>query len=191
MDRIEVNIQKGRNTEIYKGILFFQYLKIFMTELYRYQKTDINEKETIKRYQQNLCNSIYKHIDIARFYSESPIHNSEKSEKDLIIYLYKFVFDKFFGQLGHYFRHLYHIFKFIKDSEETIIKFRDLNFYIGLIQAKLSSSELFLLFYDGILFPKMGDIINYFCPLENLSKEDLLNTEHEKLYQCKMKTRGT
>jgi len=56
--------------------------------------------------------------------------------------------------------------------------------YAAFIQAQMSGSELFLLFYNGLFFPKMKKLIYHFDFLENLNLDDLLNPEAEKnLYQ--------
>lgn len=50
--------------------------------------------------------------------------------------------------LGHYFRYLFNIMKYIKDSfsEDTAAQ----NKYIGLLQAQLSNDEMGLLFYNAL-----------------------------------------
>jgi hypothetical protein len=47
--------------------------------------------------------------------------------------------------LGHYFKHLYRILKFVDKSAMI-----DKNFYTGILRAQLSASQLFLLFYNGL-----------------------------------------
>lgn len=59
------------------------------------------------------------------------------------------IYDEFYegkeSELGHYFRSLYHILKFINDS-----KISNKSKYFDLLQAFLTDSELHVLFYNGI-----------------------------------------
>lgn len=72
---------------------------------------------------------------------------AESKEENLIIIdrLYKFIYNGKEADLGHYFRHLYHIFKYTHESKLT-----DKKKYIDLIQAQMSDDELYLTFYNGI-----------------------------------------
>jgi len=105
---------------------------------------------------------------------------------------YKQFFDNYHYQLSHYFRHLYNILKFIESTEKdemelfpnsieaTKIKFL---FYAGIIQAQMNSAELFIMFYNGLCFDNMENLIRKYNLLENLAKEDLTDTnEHQNLY---------
>lgn len=74
----------------------------------------------------------------------------------------KFLINKHYSQyyfeetnqlLSHYFRSLYHIFKFIHKSE--LINDDKKQFYATLLRAQLSSDELFLLLYNS-LNPSLG-----------------------------------
>lgn len=123
---------------------------------------------------------------------------------------YYIVFNDYHNQLSHYFRHLYHILDFIEQkeemevmsealtrykggyeeaklningmsSEEELIRIRYGKF-INLIQAQMSSTELLLMFYNGICFKKLKKLILKYNFLENLSENDLLNTEHKAFY---------
>ncbi|MBN7816924.1 putative phage abortive infection protein [Algoriphagus pacificus] len=123
---------------------------------------------------------------------------------------YYIVFNNYHNQLGHYFRHLYHILDFIDQKEEMEVVSEALSTFkgdyegakikidgkstegehikkryrkfINLIQAQMSSTELLLLFYNGICFPKMKRLIMKYDFLENLSENDLLNIDHRVLY---------
>lgn len=58
------------------------------------------------------------------------------------------------GELGHYFRNLYHIIKLIDESAElendNNSEFEERKKYIRIIRAQLSTDELLLLFYNSI-----------------------------------------
>jgi len=63
-------------------------------------------------------------------------------DKD-IVEVYLSVYENYQQLLGHYFRNLYHIFKFISKSDIVNKKF-----YANLVRAQLSSYELLLLVYN-------------------------------------------
>jgi|ERR1051326_8003304 hypothetical protein len=90
------------------------------------------------------------------------------------------------GILGHYFRNLYHVFKFVDRSE-----IEDKRRYTSLARAQLSQYELALLFYNALTaIPpetenKFKPLIEEYGLLENLNRELLLMPEDEKLYDSK------
>ena len=71
--------------------------------------------------------------------------DGQKQSLDFTNQIYSEFYNKFNSDLGHYFRNLYHIFKFIKNSEE-----KDKNGYASILRSQLSNDELLLLFYNGI-----------------------------------------
>ena len=84
--------------------------------------------------------------------------------------------------LGHYFRNLYNILKFIHKKHPE-----DKFFYINLLRAQLSSSELLLLFYNCLSQfgkVKFKPLIEEYYFLQNMPKTPLLEKdEHLKLYK--------
>lgn len=123
------------------------------------------------------------------FYIKRPTKKDDedkiKFERRKVEYVYNYFFDYHFIYVGHYFRHLFNVIKFIHKN----IFFKSRKFYTNLIQAQMSAPELFVLFYNGIKFEKMEKFINKYCLIENLAKEDLMIVEHSKFYNCKMKDR--
>lgn len=82
-------------------------------------------------------------------------------------------------QLSHYFRTLYHVIKFVKESE-----LGNKRRYTSLMRAQLSPLELALLFYrclnpDGAGFKSM---IEEFGLLEHLDESLLLDKSHKDFY---------
>mgnify|MGYP002245925193 FL=1 len=70
-----------------------------------------------------------------------------------------------------YFRHLYHILKFVRYSEAQYFRYssnhsqqadihKKYREYVQFVQAQMSTAELKLLFYNSFLFPKMQELIN-------------------------------
>lgn len=110
------------------------------------------------------------------FYEELPQLvelNKKYNEKISVKTIYEYAFGAERGQLGHYFRHLYHIVKFIDKSD---IEEKDKRTYSSLIRAQLSSYELVLLHYNGLSaygFEKFKPLIEKYDLLQNMD-EDLI-----------------
>lgn len=123
---------------------------------------------------------------------------------DRIKFKYRIFFEVYHQQLGHYFRHLFQILQFLNTTMEYDIMElgrkegiskqyieKEFKFYANIVQSKLSSDELFLLFYNSLCFPKMKKLIIKFNLLENLAIEDLIDERHKELYpEIKFKKRS-
>ena len=86
------------------------------------------------------------------------------------------------SRMGHYFRNLYHILRFIKDSRAEV---EDKKLYGRLVRAQLSSDELFLLFYNCLSeegVEKFKPLVEEFAMLQHVPKESLMLLEHMELY---------
>ena len=93
---------------------------------------------------------------------EGALKGAQKGELDVTEELRQLIeekvsekYEKFFvayqAYVGHYFRHMYHVIKFVDqhgffDGKE----FKEKKFYTDLIRAQLSSDELGLFFYHGL-----------------------------------------
>lgn len=78
-------------------------------------------------------------------------------------------------ELGHYFRFLYNIVRFIKESEH------EKSLYIRLIRAQLSDQELLLIFYNCIASEqgeRFKPLVEEFALLDNMPTLRVLSTEH-------------
>lgn len=86
------------------------------------------------------------------------------------------------ASLGHYFRVLYHIIKFIDESRAVpqLEKRR----YTSLVRAQLSAYELVLFFYNGItpVAAKFRPLMETYGLLEHLDTTLLLHEKHEGFY---------
>jgi hypothetical protein len=83
-------------------------------------------------------------------------------------------------EIGHYFRHLYHIIKFVKNSSVEEKKR-----YTTFVRGQLSSYELALLFYSCLSelgSEKFKPLIEEFSLLKNLPTKLLLDETHKDLY---------
>lgn len=110
---------------------------------------------------------------------------------------YATIFLVYHKHLGHYFRHLYHILKFIekhdleneKVSQSNLEDRIDFAGYADILQSRLSSYELSLLFYNMLFFPNVVRLVKKYHFLENLSAEDLIETKHKAYFDIKIASR--
>jgi hypothetical protein len=93
---------------------------------------------------------------------------------------YREVYDRHETILGHYFRNLYRIFKYVDEADVA-----DKASYIGILRAQLSVSELCLVFYN--LFDQGYDKFLPLCEryqfLQNLPASELASPVHAELLQ--------
>jgi hypothetical protein len=111
---------------------------------------------------------------------EGPV---EQDTEALAVKCYTFVFDQHPEVLGHYFRSLYHVIKFVNESEVT-----DKKRYTSIVRAQLSSFEHVLLHYNGLSEygeTKFKRLIQDFALLENMGPGLLLNPKHPTSYSPK------
>lgn len=80
--------------------------------------------------------------------------------------------------VGHYFRHLYRIYKFIAESDVE-----DKRSYSGIVRAQLSNYELALLFYNGLSSYgiRFKPLLEEFAGFENMDFNLLPNWDNDKL----------
>jgi hypothetical protein len=96
---------------------------------------------------------------------------------------YKEFFKHTESQLGHYFRNLYRIVKFIDHSHT--LEFEEKKTYVGIIKAQLSSYELVLLLYNGLSEHGIEflPLMRKYNLLDNLNHELLILKSHYKIYE--------
>lgn len=83
-------------------------------------------------------------------------------------------------ELGHYFRYLYTIFKFIKISD-----IENKKLYSNIVRAQLSNQELVLLFYNCLYKhgkKKFKPLAEEFALFDNLPEEMLIEPKHRDFY---------
>jgi len=89
------------------------------------------------------------------------------------------LYDRYPNYFSHYFRYLYTIFKFIKESE-----INDKKFYSNIVRSQLSDAELVILFYNCVSpygRDKFLPIAIEFKLFDNLPKSRLLSEDHVRL----------
>jgi hypothetical protein len=103
-----------------------------------------------------------------------------EEENELILRLYEPLHQQRQGELGHYFRNLYTVIKYVAESD-----IEDPQKYMNIIRAQLSSDELLMLFYNCLsrwgVGPFKGYVERYHL-LHNLPFEHLLSTQHTRQY---------
>lgn len=174
---------KPYENKSYSGFTYYNLCKESLFEYYMEIENIISGRDNL--YIEKLFN-----IQDAR-----TILDVNNKSRAAYIYLTK----QYHVQLDHYFRSLYHILKYVwlhelqehgsnatrnrgdRHSYKTIeenIK-REYKQYTEYIQAQMSNSELLLLYYNALFFPKMKKFVYHYDLIENLSREDLLDPEND------------
>lgn len=119
------------------------------------------------------------HQTLQAFYRGVSTNEKITIEKEKAVHAYVNFYHARQHDLAHYFRTLYHIFKFIRDSS-----FENKRQYTSLVRAQLSAGELALLFYNCIspFGEKFKPLVEEFGLLEHLDNSLLLNPEHAGFY---------
>lgn len=119
--------------------------------------------------------------EFAKRYSTQRTEHTDMGHRVLCVTAY----DLFAGDrqalVGHYFRTLYNIVKFIATS-----KVENQQVYINILRAQLSSSELTLLFYNCISkygSEKFKPLVEKFGLLENMDFSSLIDPKHRELFK--------
>jgi hypothetical protein len=93
------------------------------------------------------------------------------------------------ASLGHYFRNLYHLIKFVDESDalkspDPKIDYDNKRRYTSLVRAQLSAFELAMLFYNGVSIwgDKFKKLIHKYELVEHLDEKMLLDISDAGLY---------
>jgi hypothetical protein len=119
-----------------------------------------------------------------KFYTDSKHIGFGQETNDInnAMTVYLNVYKKNQNELGHYFRHLYHVIKFINESS---IPDKEKKRYASLVRAQLSAYEHVFLFFNGLSIygiEKFKPLIEIYQLLENMPKDLVLNKNYLKLY---------
>jgi len=191
IEGISYYLDDGTHTDskVMKGRDVFELLSNHLINIYESLDELVLHVGAVKgtAYTNNLSkiNRLYK-IDKNMHRESKNLSDLEKSKKAYFI-----VFNKHINKIGHYFRHLFNILTFIEDFSKKQSSPKQqkeiLDKYSKLVQAQLSVAELLLLFYNGLLFPKMKKAINTFNLIENLKEKNLIRNTHKEFYRVKIK----
>jgi len=154
-------------------------------------------------YEGRNCFRIWYDQKLRGYYNDTNLHQlvmrqypqgAALTENQLVIKCYDEFYKSYQHQLGHYFRNLYHIIKFVNFAEvlkddDADIEYKNRRRYTSLARAQLSVYELCLLFYNGLGSEGQGfkPLIEKFGLLENLHDREhiLFNPVHENNYDKK------
>jgi hypothetical protein len=104
--------------------------------------------------------------------------NGRHSDEKILRLSYKLFWRKHQVELGHYFRYLYNVIRFIKESDFVEGP------YLRLIRAQLSDQEALLLFYNCVASEygeNFKDLAEEFALLNNMPKIRVLRPSHLNL----------
>lgn len=122
-------------------------------------------------------------------YNMTTKNNPEADKCQIAAIAYAKFYGAYQGEIGHYFRTLYNIIKFIHVSEV-----KDKRFYTNLVRAQLSSQELLLLFYNCVSplgSEKFKPLIEEYALLKTLPRDLLFSpNEHPRLYSVRAYGQG-
>lgn len=123
----------------------------------------------------------------ANIYSEREIVAEAKDSVEKYLAFYK----DHQGALGHYFRNLYHIFKFVNEADalnnaDPSKEYKQRRRYTSLVRAALSQYELAFLFYNCA--SKLGNedfkpLVKKYELLENFNDADLVKEDDWSFYE--------
>jgi len=107
-------------------------------------------------------------------------HQVITDQQDNIQRSYAEFFQTYQGDVGHYFRTLYNLIKFVDES-----KMENKRFYTNLVRAQLSSQELLMLFYNCLTpigSEKFKPLVERYALLKSLPVDKLASASHADLY---------
>lgn len=161
---------------------FFQMLRLHneIVSAMRY-KTHINGPSAGGEYSGRVCLE-YMKKDLDHFLVERKIgetahsrrlaHLERSSVEDRYTTFYN---QRAYLQLGHYFRNLYQIVKYVHNTDRI-----DRKFYTNIIRAQLSNDDLYLLFFNALSSlgrDKFKPLIEEYNFFEHLSQKGEINRE--------------
>lgn len=180
--RLELEGQKNEMIEQNKTLRQQRFETTFFQLLRNHQ--DIVNGIDIRRYRQGQSFVQSEGRDCFKSFYEMFKYNL-RTEQDLdsTLKVYMAFYVEHQSDLGHYFRHLYHILKFVKNATE--VKGEEKFKYTSLLRALLSSFELALLFYNCL--GEYGEeyfkpLVEEFSFLKNLDRELVFNQKHLEEY---------
>lgn len=184
--RLELEGQKKEMMEQNRTLKQQRFENTFFQLLRNHQEIVNGIDITSKNNSTNTWTVVSQGRDCFKTFYDRFRDKSRYSKSKNIVYILKSYMDFYQehqSDLGHYFRNLYHILKYIHNSEDISIedKFK----YTSLLRALLSSYELSLLFYNGL-----GDygkehfksLIETYSFLKNLDISLLIDKKHKSEY---------
>jgi Putative phage abortive infection protein len=116
-------------------------------------------------------------------YKRQKRDNPKGRELDLALKAYETMWQRHHLNLGHYFRFIYNVFRYIEESEiDREAKKR----YSRIVRAQLSDYELLLLFYNCLYrhgVTRFKPLAEKYALFNNLQVERLLDESHSDFYE--------
>jgi hypothetical protein len=122
------------------------------------------------------------------------LDTTETMHEEKIISAYTKSCIQYIDYFSHYFRNLYHVLKFIDESE--LISNTEKSNYSKFVRAQLSEVELVVIFYNSIAkiglpgredmelgYPKMGRLIQKFDTLQNMNPRSIIHPIHKNIFE--------
>ncbi len=112
----------------------------------------------------------YKKVFHWAFEEQSKAGFDESTLKRIIEYSYKIFYEEYQADLGHYFRNLFTIFKFVDSAKGNP------RFYINLIQSLLSNFELLLLYFHCLsdINPEFKRLVEDYSLFYKIIEDELI-----------------
>lgn len=127
-------------------------------------------------------NTFYRRLENYIRTKDNKLELDPKTEDlESTIEAYYIFYEKDQNDLGHYYRNLYHIVKFIDNSE-----IKNKKTYTNFVRAQLSSHELVLIFYNCLSNngkEKFKPLIEKYALLKNMNKSLVFNQLHLEEYK--------
>ncbi|MDD2983737.1 MAG: putative phage abortive infection protein [Crocinitomicaceae bacterium] len=131
-----------------------------------------------------------KEINLKSVGLSKEMKSSLSYKESVAIENYSTVYNKEQASLGHYFRHLYHIVKYIHKSD--LITDEQKKHYAALLRAQLSAYELVLLLYNCLVedlgYPKFKYLVDKYDMLQNMNGKLLLDQADLEVFKSKKLT---
>lgn len=138
-----------------------------------------NGREYFRLAYDDLCSCYGKRREGNEFIDNDAYYD----ELEYIQNIYGRFYETHQDHIGHYFRNLYHIIKFI--DKNNVISEEDKKYYASIVRAQLSTYELLLIFYNSISNygkEKFLPLILKYDLLQPMNKKLLINTHHNGIY---------
>jgi hypothetical protein len=136
----------------------------------RYEKREVFT-QAIKHFDAELDKAIEYQIRREKEYET--VGGEQLADDFFIITGYSEFFNEYQRSLSHYFRNIYHAFKYVFTSK--LLPNDEKKFYTSIIRAQLSPDELHLLFYNALVphlgYPNFLFLIKEFDILENFDTD--------------------
>jgi len=172
---------------IYKEYLVTNFLDDFdFTEPYKafFNGIDDLDNNKIKDYYK-LNTSVFEATHLVNFRSELFFNTKVKS--------YYKLFEGHENKLGHYYRHLFHMVKFVAEQKTSFIPYEEKRKYLRLLRAQLSNFEQAMLFYNYLAYAEEWEVGNKFFTnyrmIHNLYDSALIDDDYFKEELNKLKNK--